>query len=169
MRRRHAADAGGRSPAAGTLHPARRGRPHASLGHRGAGMTAGPLLSVTGLTKEFEVGRDLFGRPLRHLRAVDSVTLDVMPGETLGIVGESGCGKTTLGRMMMRLIEPSAGRIAFDGRDFTHLSRGALRPLRGEMQIVFQDPFSSLNPRMTVRDIIAEPLENAGLGRRAIR
>ncbi|MBI1776319.1 MAG: ATP-binding cassette domain-containing protein [Proteobacteria bacterium] len=125
------------------------------------------LLSVEGLSKDFSVAASGFAAP-RRLRAVEDVNFDLSPGETLGCVGESGCGKTTLGRMILRLVEPSAGRIRFDGRDITRLAEAEMRPLRRHLQVVFQDPFSSLNPRLRVRDIIAEPLQNFGLDRPAI-
>ena len=124
------------------------------------------LLDVSGLTKDFPVSGGWF-EPQRRLRAVDDVTFALNAGETLGIVGESGCGKTTLGRMILRLLEPTAGRIVFDGRDITHLPQRRIRELRRDIQVVFQDPYSSLNPRMKVRDIIAEPLGNFGVAGRA--
>jgi len=115
------------------------------------------LLESIGLGKSFPVGSRLSGnRSL--LRAVDDVSLRVQRGETLGVVGESGCGKSTLGRLLLRLIEPSSGTVRFEGRDITTLSQRALRPLRPRMQMVFQDPYGSLNPRRRVGDLIAEPL-----------
>lgn len=128
-------------------------------------MSTAPILRLENLTKDFVVQTSAFGRPLATLRAVNGVTLDVLPGETLGIVGESGCGKTTLGRLILRLTAPSSGRIEFEGQDITQLTLKQMRPLRQQMQIVFQDPQSSLNPRMKVRDIICEPLENFGYTR----
>jgi oligopeptide/dipeptide ABC transporter ATP-binding protein len=122
-------------------------------------MTA-PLVSATGLSKEFEIGGGGFlglRKPLA-LRAVDDVSLTIQAGETLGLVGESGCGKSTLGRLLLRLIEPTAGRIEFDGNDITALRRMEMRAFRRSMQIIFQDPYGALNPRMSVEDIIAEPL-----------
>ncbi|NIA67879.1 ABC transporter ATP-binding protein [Pelagibius litoralis] len=132
-------------------------------------MTVAPILKLQGVTKDFTVTSSAFGKVLSSLRAVNDVTLEVMPGETLGIVGESGCGKTTLGRLILRLTQATEGRIEFQGRDITRLPPGQMRDLRREIQIVFQDPYSSLNPRMKVRDIIAEPLENFGAGRREIQ
>jgi peptide/nickel transport system ATP-binding protein len=118
----------------------------------------GTLMTVTGLTKHFPVTRGII---IRHrvglVRSVDDVSFDVARGETLGIVGESGCGKTTTARMLTRLIEPTAGQILFDGRDITHLRPGAMRPLRREIQMIFQDPYSSLNPRHTVGAIVGAP------------
>ncbi len=114
-----------------------------------------PILEARALAKHFPVSQGLFSRP-RVVRAVDGVSLSVRRGETLALVGESGCGKSTLGRLILRLIEPTSGEILLDGRNITRLTERALRPLRRRMQIVFQDPFSSLNPRMTVRDIVGE-------------
>jgi oligopeptide/dipeptide ABC transporter ATP-binding protein len=99
------------------------------------------------------------------VRAVDGVSLDVLPGETLGLVGESGCGKSTLGRTVLRLLDPTAGSIVFDGTEITSLGQGALRPMRRHMQMIFQDPYASLNPRMTVGQTLGEPLEIFGLAR----
>jgi peptide/nickel transport system ATP-binding protein len=116
-----------------------------------------PLLESVGLGKSYPIGSRLPGkRSLLH--AVDEVSLRVQRGETLGVVGESGCGKSTLGRLLLRLIEPSAGSVRFEGRDITTLSQRELRSLRPKMQMVFQDPYGSLNPRRRVGDLIAEPL-----------
>jgi oligopeptide transport system ATP-binding protein len=117
-----------------------------------------PLLSVRNLKKHYGISGGLLGRTQAAVRAVDGVSLDIQPGETLGLVGESGCGKSTSGRCMMRLIEPTSGEIWFQGRDVTTLEGNALRALRRDMQIIFQDPFASLNPRHTVADIIGEAL-----------
>ncbi|MGN0772890.1 MAG: ABC transporter ATP-binding protein [Candidatus Ventricola sp.] len=114
-----------------------------------------PLLSVRHVKKWFTVRS--MGRSPSYVKAVNDVSLDIYPGETLGIVGESGCGKTTLGRAMIRLNEVTDGQIIFNGQDITHMPEKQLRPLRKDMQIIFQDPYSSLNPRMTVGDIVSEP------------
>ncbi|HET7456978.1 MAG TPA: oligopeptide/dipeptide ABC transporter ATP-binding protein [Gemmatimonadaceae bacterium] len=119
---------------------------------------ATPLLSVRDLTKHFPIKKGLFGRAAGAVRAVDGVSFDVAVGETLGVVGESGCGKTTTGRCILRLIEPTSGEVRFDGTDVRALGAADLRRLRRQMQIVFQDPFSSLNPRMTVGAIVREGL-----------
>jgi oligopeptide/dipeptide ABC transporter ATP-binding protein len=118
-----------------------------------------PLLRVEGLTKHFPVrGGVVFKRTDVVLRAVDDVSFTVAPGETLGLVGESGCGKSTVGRMLLRLVEPTVGRVEFLGDDMTTLSPAGLRARRRDIQIIFQDPYGALNPRMTVADIIMEPL-----------
>jgi peptide/nickel transport system ATP-binding protein len=119
--------------------------------------TGDSLIEVEGLTKRFPVASGVFSRNAGQVHAVEDVTLTVRRGETLGIVGESGCGKSTTARLMLKLIEPTAGTIRFDGRDITRLSARQMRPLRREMQMVFQDPYSSLNPRHTVGQIIGQP------------
>jgi oligopeptide/dipeptide ABC transporter ATP-binding protein len=121
------------------------------------------LLRVEDLVKHFPIKAGILKRTVGQVRAVDGVTLSVKPGETLGVVGESGCGKTTLGRTIMKLIEPTSGSIVYDGRDITTLKRKQMRAIRRDIQIVFQDPYASLNPRMTVRDIVSEPLRIHGL------
>jgi oligopeptide/dipeptide ABC transporter ATP-binding protein len=129
----------------------------AAVNAQGAGATARPVLVVDALKKHFPVRRGFFLSPDLVL-AVDGVSFSIGEGETLGLVGESGCGKSTVGRAILRLIEPTAGSIRVAGQDITRLSNRAMRPFRRELQIIFQDPFSSLNPRMTAGDIVGEPL-----------
>ncbi|MER6795631.1 ATP-binding cassette domain-containing protein, partial [Amycolatopsis mediterranei] len=122
--------------------------------------SAEPILSVTGLQKYFPVRTGiLFKRTIGQVKAVDGVSFDLMPGETLGVVGESGCGKSTLAQVLMRLEEPTGGTAQFEGRDIFAMRGAELRKLRREIQIVLQDPYTSLNPRMTVGDIVGEPFE----------
>jgi peptide/nickel transport system ATP-binding protein len=129
-----------------------------------------PLLDVSGLAKHFPVRRGLLvPRRVGAVKAVDGVGFTVARGESLGLVGESGCGKSTTGRLVTRLLEPTAGTIRYDGQDITHASRRELIPLRGKIQMVFQDPYASLNPRHTVGDIVAAPLESLRIGSAAGR
>jgi oligopeptide/dipeptide ABC transporter ATP-binding protein len=121
-------------------------------------MSGEPLVSVEGLTKQFAARPGLFTRGGKVIRAVDGVSLTIAAGETLGLVGESGCGKSTLGRAVLRLHEPTSGRVVIDGTDVTALGAGELRAFRKRAQIVFQDPYASLNPRMTVQATLEEPL-----------
>ncbi|MBB3064525.1 ABC transporter ATP-binding protein [Limibacillus halophilus] len=115
-------------------------------------------LSVRDLRTYFPIRRGVFNRVVGHVRAVDGVSFDLAQGETLGVVGESGCGKSTVGKTILRLLNPTSGQVIVHGNDVTSISEGALRPLRREMQMVFQDPYASLNPRMTMGQIVAEPL-----------
>lgn len=122
-----------------------------------------PVLTVEGLKTYFPIREGLFSKVVDHVKAVDDVSFDVYPGETLGLVGESGCGKTTLGRTILRLIEPTAGKIIYDGQDITNISGDELRNMHRRIQIIFQDPYSSLNPRITIGSAIMEPMQVHGL------
>jgi len=118
------------------------------------------LLEVENLKKYFPVKKGILSRTVGQVRAVDGVSFTLKRGETLGLVGESGCGKTTVGRSILRLVEPTAGRVNFNGKNMLELDREELRNTRASLQIIFQDPFSSLDPRMNVGQIIAEPIRN---------
>ncbi len=122
-----------------------------------------PILRVKNLKTYFPIQKGIFGKVSEYVKAVDDVSFDVYPGETLGLVGESGCGKTTLGRTILRLIEPTGGQVEFMGKDLASLSQGELREMRKHIQIIFQDPYSSLNPRLTVGEAIMEPMQVHGI------
>jgi oligopeptide/dipeptide ABC transporter ATP-binding protein len=136
-------------------------RPGTTSGDVDAGR---PLVEVDGLVKHFPIKGGILQRTVAAVQAVDEVSFTIRRGETLGLVGESGCGKTTVGRLLLRLIEPTAGTIRFDGQDITRLRGRALKPYRRRMQLIFQDPFSSLDPRSPIGDSIAEGLRIHGLG-----
>src|SRR5437867_9711708 len=150
---------GARERVLGGRHP--RPYPDAERGRDVS--SAASLLEVRDRVKHFRVGGGLFGGRAGVVRAVDGVSFEIRRGETLGLVGESGCGKTTTGRCILQLERPTSGQIVFEGRDLTVLSEDELRPIRRRMQVIFQDPYSSLNPRMTVGQIIAEPLAVHGI------
>ncbi|MDC0771181.1 ABC transporter ATP-binding protein [Streptomyces sp. HD] len=121
------------------------------------------LLRVSGLQKHFPIKKGLFQRQVGAVHAVDGIDFEVRAGETLGVVGESGCGKSTMGRLITRLLEPTAGKVEFEGRDITHLGVGGMRPLRRDVQMIFQDPYSSLNPRHTIGTIVGAPFKLQGV------
>ena len=123
-----------------------------------------PILEIKGLKKHFPIKTGFFNKVTGHVRAVDGVDFQVLPGETLGIVGESGCGKSTTGRTILRLLDPSAGEVLFNGKDLAKLSKEEMRQMRKDIQMVFQDPYASLNPRKTIRQILLEPLKVHGIG-----
>ncbi|WP_026564192.1 ABC transporter ATP-binding protein [Bacillus sp. UNC41MFS5] len=123
-----------------------------------------PILEIKGLKKHFPIKTGFFNKVTGDVRAVDGVDFQVMPGETLGIVGESGCGKSTTGRTILRLLDPSAGEVLFNGKDLAKLSKEEMRQMRKDIQMVFQDPYASLNPRKTIRQILLEPLKVHGIG-----
>ncbi|MEV5984976.1 dipeptide ABC transporter ATP-binding protein [Streptomyces sp. NPDC052051] len=139
--------------------------PAQSDGATGTGDTAPGevLLKVTGLQKHFPIKKGMLQRQVGAVRAVDGIDFEVRAGETLGVVGESGCGKSTMGRLITRLLEPTAGTVEFEGKDITHLGVGGMRPLRRDVQMIFQDPYSSLNPRHTIGTIIGAPFKLQGV------
>src|SRR4051812_4979371 len=128
---------------------------------------ASPILEVRDLKKYFPIQRGLFSRTVGHVKALDGISFDVHAGEVLGLVGESGCGKTTAGRCILQLIQPTSGSVKFEGQEIVGLPRREMRPLRRRMQIVFQDPYSSLNPRLTVGSILREAITTHNLARGA--
>jgi ABC-type oligopeptide transport system ATPase subunit len=154
-----------------TTSEARPGASAAPSTSRAPSTAAGqtPLVEVRGLVKRFPIRGGVLQRTVANVQAVDGVDFDIFRGETLGLVGESGCGKTTVGRLLLRLIEPSAGSIRFDGKEITGLKGSALKPYRRRMQIIFQDPYASLDPRTPIGDSIGEGLRIHGIGTPAER
>ncbi|PZG12201.1 dipeptide/oligopeptide/nickel ABC transporter ATP-binding protein [Nonomuraea aridisoli] len=156
----------GRPPGALPHEQGRAARPVGERDQASAGDPVSenePLLSVQNMEKHFPVTKGLFKRQVGAVKAVDGISFEVFKGETLGLVGESGCGKSTTGRLVTRLLEPTAGKIVFEGEDISHMSQGRLRPLRRDMQMIFQDPYSSLNPRHTVGAIVGAPFRIQGV------
>ena len=135
----------------------------------GESVSTDVLLEARGVTRYFPVRKGMLRRTIGELKAVDGVDLDVFRGETVGLVGESGCGKSTLGRTLLRLLEPTAGTVRFEGQDITSLGSAGLKAARRHMQIVFQDSVGSLDPRMTVKQLVGEGLKIHGLGNKAAR
>src|SRR5678816_1468822 len=122
------------------------------------------LISLQDLQVHYKIGGGLF-KETKHVKAVDGVSLEIKKGETLGLVGESGCGKSTLGKAVLRLTEPTGGKVFYNGKDLAHLPQSAMREQRKHLQMIFQDPYASLNPRMTVGNIIGEPIRTFGLSK----
>jgi oligopeptide/dipeptide ABC transporter ATP-binding protein len=145
------------------------GHPAGGAPGRAVAANAGPVLEVRDLKKHFPVKKGLLRKTVGQVYAVDGVSFTINKGETLGLVGESGCGKTTVGRTLLRLVEPTSGEIRLEGKDVSKLSKSELRPFRREMQIIFQDPFSSLDPRMSAGNIVGEPLMVHGVGNKEER
>ena len=154
----------GRIPSPVSSHAAHGDTPGGSAGVSGSAASPPELLRLEGLEVHFPIRQGVFERTVGHVRAVDGVDLHIRRGRILALVGESGCGKTTLGRAALRLVEPTGGRVHFDGRELTGLARRELRPMRRRLQIVFQDPASSLNPRLTVASALTEPMAVHGIG-----
>ena len=128
-----------------------------------SGSVSGPLVEIRNLTKHFPIRKGFFNKQVGAVRALSGVNLDIFEGETLGLVGESGCGKSTLGRVMLRLMNATDGQVKFEGKEIMSLDNKSMKPLRKQMQIVFQNPYASLDPRMTIEQILAEPLVVHGL------